>query len=211
MKHLKLFENFLTKTNLHSLLPTKEDLIELIDDELLNFKFRQSCQAHAYPQLIADKLLSKEFDLSDKGTDTIKIAIISNLESRYSFDKTKQGLEELSRRLGREADIENIMDDLIEMESQEEIDSTTRHIISSSLILDILLIEDVIDEKSSLLIRVEGKFVVKYDDFAAFTCPIEKQDISGEPSKEDIINLIKEVLSEISTLTIGELDELKEN
>ena len=211
MKYLKLFENFaLNETDLYKLLPTKDDLIDLVDNILLDYKFRETCQNNAYPQLLADKLLSKDFNISND-PNIKKIALLSNVGSRYAFDKSKEGIAELQRRLGRDVNIENIMSDLIQMEDDAQIDRNEKHIISSDLDMDILLIEETVRNISYLKIRIEGKFIVKIDDFAAFTCPVEKELNlleQDEPSKTDVVDLIKEFLTEIKTTTIKELDEL---
>jgi len=211
MRYLKLFESFTIKeTNLYQLLPTKDELIDLIDDILLDYKFRESCQNHAYPQLLADKLLSKDFNISND-INIKKVALLSNTGSRYSFDKTKEGIDELENKLGRDVNIENIISDLIDMENDGEIDKDKKHIISSDLDMDILLIEESVKNVSYLKIRIEGKFIVKFDDFIGHICPVEKEINlleQDEPSKTDVIDLIKEFLTEIKLTTIKELDEL---
>jgi hypothetical protein len=211
MKYLKLFESFaLNETDLYKLLPTKDDLIDLVDEVLLDYKFRETCQNHAYPQLLADKILTENFNISHD-PKIKKIALLSNVGSKYSFDKSKEGIEELQNKLGRDVNIENIMSDLIEMEAQGEIDRNEKHVISSDLDMDILLIEESVRNVVYLKIKIEGKFVVKFDDFAAYTCPIEKELNlleQDEPSKQDVVDLIKEFLTEIKLTTIKELDEL---
>jgi hypothetical protein len=211
MRYLKLFESFTIKeTNLYQLLPTKDELIDLIDDILLDYKFRESCQNHAYPQLLADKLLSKDFNISND-INIKKVALLSNTGSRYSFDKTKEGIDELENKLSRDVNIENIISDLIDMETQGEIDKNEKHIISSNLDMDILLIEETVKNVPYLKIRIEGEFIVKFDDFAAYTCPMEKNSNlleQDEPTKQDVVDLIEEFLNDIKLTTIQELDEL---
>lgn len=211
MKYLKLFEIFtLKETDLYKLLPTKDDLIDLIDNTLLDYKFRETCQNYAYPQLLADKLISKDFNISHD-PNIKRIALLSNVGSRYAFDKSKEGIEEFRNKLGRDINIENIMSDLIEMETQGEIDKNEKHIISSDLDIDILLIEETVKNISYLKIKIEGKFIVKFDDFAAYTCPVEKEANlleQDEPTKQDVIDLIEEFLTDVKLTTIQELDEL---
>jgi len=97
------------------------------------------------------------------------------------------------------------------MENDGEIDKDKKHIISSDLDMDILLIEESVKNVSYLKIRIEGKFIVKFDDFIGHICPVEKEINlleQDEPSKTDVIDLIKEFLTEIKLTTIKELDEL---
>jgi hypothetical protein len=114
IKRFSLLKEYFVTTDLNTLLPDENQLIDIIDTRLLDSEFRQVCQDNGYLQLAASKLFSEKYDLGEGS-----VAILSSLESRFTFDKSPDGIEMLRDRLGRESNTDAILDDIKEKREEE--------------------------------------------------------------------------------------------
>jgi hypothetical protein len=199
IKRFSLLREYLA-TDLKELLPDKNQLIDIIDNRFLDSEFRQACQDNGYLQLAASKLVSEKYDLGEGS-----IAILSSLESRFTFDKTVGGLKKLKERLGRESNMDSILDDIIEIEKNNkvEIDTDKQHIIFTSLLFDLMIVRD----NGNISIKFESIFQVNYDEFVSVLVPVEEEIVLSdtEISKDYILRLVDYTLKKLNEEVISEL------
>jgi hypothetical protein len=195
--YLKEYFNF---NDLKTLLPDENKLIDMIDTRLLDGEFRQVCQDHGYLQLAASKLVSEKYDLSEGS-----VAILSSLESRFTFDKTVGGLKKLKERLGRESNIDSILDDIEEIErnNQVEIDTDKQHVIFTTILFDLMLVKN----GNNIIVKVESRFQVNYDEFVSVLVPVEEEIVLSdkEISKDHILRLVDFSLKKLKEEVINDL------
>ena len=204
MLYIKRFnylkENVTLFQDIKNLLPDEDQLIDMIDTRLLDTEFRQVCQDNSYLQLAASKLVSEKYDLGEGS-----VALLSSLENRFSFDKTIGGLKKLKERLGRESNIDSILDDIEEIErnNKVEIDTDKQHIIFTSVLFDLMLVRN----GNNITAKVESRFQVNYDEFVSVLVPIEEQVTitDKEISKDHILRLVDFSLKKLKEEVISEL------
>ena len=214
MKYLKIFELYnpqkpSKEDGLNDFMPSEEELKVLIDSRFLKLNFREACQKRGLPQLVASKLVSDRFDIADKN-----IAVLSNLQAVFHFDKTPQGLKELQNKMGS-SNMEDIYAAIEHEKARDgEEDLNKKHTIMSSLTFDIQLAQSTMKPPKGvsfnfLHCKVEGKFSVFYDDFQFIEIPYEKElNLRDEdaPTKSDITALIIDTLIKLNFNVINELN-----
>lgn len=200
IKRFNYLKEYFKFNDLKTLLPDENQLIDIIDTRLLDGEFRQVCQDHGYLQLAASKLVSEQYDLGNGS-----VAILSSLENRFTFDKTVGGLKKLKERLGRESNIDSILDDIEEIEknNQIQIDTDNQHVIFTSVLFDLMLVKNT----SNIIVKIESRFQVSYDEFISVLVPVEESiAISDkEISKDNILRFMDSTLKKLHEEVISEL------
>ena len=216
MKYLKIFEVYnpqkpSKEDGLNDFMPSEDELKNLINTRLLTNDFRIACQIRGLPQLVSDKLVSDKFDIDKNKT----LAVLSNLQSVFSFDKTREGFQELKNKIGNQ-NIDDIIDEITHRKNapEEDIDINKKHTVTTSLTFDVLVRKSTMAPPKGqrfdfYQFKVEGKFSAFYDDFQTFELPFEKElnlMEEDETSKNDMNYLIIDVLVKLNINTIHELN-----
>lgn len=200
IKRLNYLKEYFLFVDLKTFLPTEDQLIDMIDTRLLDSEFRQACQDHGYLQLAASKLISEKYDLSEGS-----VAILSSLESRFTFDKTPEGIEKLRQRLGRETNTDSILDDIrdIEKNNKVEIDTDKQHVIFTSVLFDLMLLK----KNNDIIAKVETRFQVNYDEFVSVLIPVEEEVVipNKDFKQDNVLRLIDFSLKKLRDEVIKEL------
>lgn len=200
IKRLNYLKEYFLFVDLKTFLPDGDQLIDIIDTRLLDSEFRQLCQEHGYLQLAASKLISEKYDLSEDS-----VAILSSLENRFTFDKTPEGIEKLRDRLGRESNIDSILDDIrdIEKNNKVEIDTDKQHVIFTSVLFDLMLVKI----ENNVRVKIETRFQVNYDEFVSILIPVEEYVTipNDKLTKDHILRLVDSTLKKLREEVIQEL------
>ena len=214
MKYLKIFELYNPQKppkedGLNDFMPSEEELKVLIDSRFLKLNFREACQKRGLPQLVANKLVSDRFDIAEKN-----IAVLSNLQAVFDFDRTPEGLKELQNKVGNS----NMKDIYAAIEHEKSRDGnedlTKKHTIMSSLTFDIQLAQSTMKPPKGVTFnflhcKVECKFSVFYDDFPFMEIPYEKElNLTDEdaPTKSDFTDLVIDTLIKLNFRVTNELN-----
>ena len=200
IKRLNYLKKYFLFVDLKTFLPNEDQLIDMINTRLLDSEFRQVCQENGYLQLAASKLISKKYDLSEGS-----VAILSSLESRFTFEKTPEGIEKLREILGRESNTDSILDDIrdIEKNNKVEIDTNKQHVIFTSVLFDLMLLK----KNNDIIAKVETRFQVNYDEFVNTLVPVEEEIVipNKDFKQDNILRLIDFSLKKLRDEVIKEL------